>query len=562
MQKKWNVKKYDIEKVEEISNKFNISNNLAKLLISRNIGEDEIENFLNGTLKDLKDPYEIKDMEKIVTRIMNAIERKEKICIYGDYDVDGITSITIMYKFLRELSADVSYYLPDRLIEGYGVNKDAIKMIADTGVKLIITVDCGITAVSETEFAKELGIDMCITDHHECGDVLPDAFCIVNPKQKDDTFKFKFHAGVGVAFKCLQAISNRLNMDESSYLKYLDIVAIGTVSDIVPLLDENRIISKYGIKMIENTDNVGLKALLNIVNFKNLDSTMISFGLAPRINACGRMGNASLAVKLFLEENSEVARELAITLDKLNSKRQQIEKEIYESAMKVIEEKKLYNKSSIVLYNEDWHSGVIGIVASRIVNMYNKPVILLIKENGMIRGSGRCAKGISLYESLDKCKEDLIQFGGHELAAGLSMEEKNVEKFIYDFENVICEKLGGEELSQVVDIDFEISLSDLNVELLKDIYTLKPYGQSNRAPLFLYRNLRVQAVRTIGDGKHLKLVLKDKNKYIDVVGFSQGEKRDAITIGDKIDVVCEVELNEYNGKRTIQLILQDFKKSI
>lgn len=562
MQKKWNVKKYDIEKVEEISNKFNISSNLAKLLISRNIGEDEIDNFLNGTLKDLKDPYEIKDMEKIVTRIMNAIDRKEKICIYGDYDVDGITSITIMYKFLRELSADVSYYLPDRLIEGYGVNKDAIKMIADTGVKLIITVDCGITAVGEIEFAKELGIDVCITDHHECGDVLPDAFCIVNPKQKDDIFKFKFHAGVGVAFKCLQAISNRLNMDESSYLKYLDIVAIGTVSDIVPLLDENRIISKYGIKMIENTDNVGLRALLNIVNFKNLDSTMISFGLAPRINACGRMGNASLAVKLFLEENEEVAMELAITLDKLNSKRQQIEKEIYESAMKVIEEKKLYNKSSIVLYNEGWHSGVIGIVASRIVNMYNKPVILLIKENGMIRGSGRCAKGISLYESLDKCKEDLIQFGGHELAAGLSMEEENVEKFIYDFENVICEKLGGEELSQVVDIDFEISLSDLNVELLKDIYTLKPYGQSNRAPLFLYRNLRVQVVRTIGDGKHLKLVLKDKNKYIDVVGFSQGEKRDAITIGDKIDVVCEVELNEYNGKRTIQLILQDFKKSI
>ena len=351
-------------------------------------------------------------------------------------------------------------------------------------------------------------------------------------------------------------------LEKEATEKYLDIVAIGTVSDIVPLLDENRIISKYGIKMIENTDNVGLRALLNIVNFKNLDSTMISFGLAPRINACGRMGNASLAVKLFLEENEEVARELAITLDKLNSKRQQIEKEIYESAMKVIEEKKLYNKSSIVLYNEGWHSGVIGIVASRIVNMYNKPVILLIKENGMIRGSGRCAKGISLYESLDKCKEDLIQFGGHELAAGLSMEEENVEKFIYDFENVICEKLGGEELSQVVDIDFEISLSDLNVELLKDIYTLKPYGQSNRAPLFLYRNLRVQAVRTIGDGKHLKLVLKDKNKYIDVVGFSQGEKRDAITIGDKIDVVCEVELNEYNGKRTIQLILQDFKKSI
>ena len=562
MPKVWNVRKYNKDEVVKYIDKYKISNILAKLLIARNVKLDDVDMYLNGDISYLRDPYEIKDMEKFVDRVLLAIENKEKICIYGDYDVDGITSITIMYKYLTSLGAIITYYLPDRLVEGYGINNEAIDEIAKQDVKLIISVDCGITAVNEAEYAKSLGIDMIITDHHECGENLPNVIGIINPKQKDDTFKFKLHAGVGVAFKCLSAISKRLNLDEESYLKYLDIVAIGTVSDIVSLVDENRIISKYGIKMIENTSNIGLKALLKTTNFKTIDSTMISFGLAPRINACGRMGNASLAVKLFLEEDEEVADKLAIELDRLNVKRQQIEKEIYDSAIETITKNKLYNKNTIVMYDEAWHSGVIGIVASRLVAIYNKPVILLTKENGIVRGSGRCVSGISLYDSLTKCKDYLIQFGGHELAAGLSIEEKNIEEFIKVFEEVVKDTLNGRIIEQVLDIDYELSLEDLNVNLLKDIYALKPFGQNNQAPLFLYKNLKVEAVRTISDGKHLKLVLKDKNKLIDAIGFGIGERRDEIVIGKRIDIVCMVTLNEFNGKRTIEFVLNDFKMSI
>ena len=429
-------------------------------------------------------------------------------------------------------------------------------------LEVAIKLHCGITAVNEAEYAKSLGIDMLITDHHECGEVLPDVVGIINPKRKDDTFKFKLHAGVGVAFKCLCALSKRLGLDENSYLKYLDIVAIGTVSDIVALLDENRIISKYGIKIIEDTKNVGLKALLKVTNFKTYDSTMISFGLAPRINACGRMGNASLAVKLFLEENKEKADTLAAELDKLNVKRQDIEKKIFDTAIETINKEKLANKNTIVMYDEEWHSGVIGIVASRLVAIYNKPVILLTKENGVVRGSGRCVSGISLYDSLTKCKDYLIQFGGHELAAGLSIEEEKIPEFINAFEETVKNTLNGKVIEQVINIDSELVFEDLNVNLLKDVYTLKPFGQNNQAPLFIYKNLKVEAVRTISDGKHLKLTLKDKNKLIDAVGFSMGDRRDEITIGQKINIVCTVDLNEFNGKRMLEFILTDFKASI
>src|SRR5574344_546870 len=320
MQNVWNVKKYDEDKVQELKEKYNISEMMAKLIISREI--EYVELFLNGTLKDLKDPFYMKDMDKFVKRVSRAIDNKEKICIYGDYDVDGITSITIMYKFLTALDANVMYYLPDRLIEGYGINLSALDKIKRDCASLVITGDCGITAIDEVEYAKKIGLDMCITDHHECADILPSSICIVNPKQKDDK-TFSMLAGVGVAFKCIMALAKKYNLDETSYLKYLDIVAVGTISDIVSLVDENRIISKYGLEMMKHTKNLGLKSLLSITNFKNIDSTMVSFGMAPRINACGRMGNAKLAVKLLLEKDKEEADNLAIKLNELNTKRQQ-----------------------------------------------------------------------------------------------------------------------------------------------------------------------------------------------------------------------------------------------
>ncbi len=561
MQKTWCLRKYDEKQIEKIKSTYNVSDIMAKLLISRDIEFKDIDMFLNGTIDDLYDPYDIKDMEKIVERIDIAIKRNEKICIYGDYDVDGITSITIMYKFLTKLGLDIMYYLPDRLVEGYGINNNALEEIKESGVTLIITVDCGITAIDEIEYAKKLGLDVCITDHHECTDKLPNAYAVVNPKRKDDKSKFKMLAGVGVAFKCLMAIAKKYNLPEESYLKYLDIVSIGTISDIVPLVGENRIISKYGLKMMEKTKNLGLKELLKIVNYKDIDSMMVSFGMAPRINACGRMGNASAAVKLLLETDSQKAEKIAVELDELNQERKNVESLIFNQALELIEKENLENKNSIVLYNSSWHNGVIGIVASRLVNMYYKPVILLTKEHGFIRGSGRCPAGFSLYDALGECKDLLIQFGGHELAAGLSIKEENIEAFIKKFEEVVESR--KETISeQIINIDSIISRRNLNAQIIKDIRFLKPYGQSNQVPIFLYKGLKVAAIRTIKDDKHLKLVLKDDRSLIDAVGFSLGARRDEIRIGDKIDVVANVELNSYNTPKTIQLVIQDFKKSV
>ena len=561
MQKTWCLRKYDEKQIEKIKSTYNVSDIMAKLLISRDIEFKDIDMFLNGTIDDLYNPYDIKDMEKIVERIDIAIKRNEKICIYGDYDVDGITSITIMYKFLTKLGLDIMYYLPDRLVEGYGINNNALEEIKESGVTLIITVDCGITAIDEIEYAKKLGLDVCITDHHECTDKLPNAYAVVNPKRKDDKSKFKMLAGVGVAFKCLMAIAKKYNLPKESYLKYLDIVSIGTISDIVPLVGENRIISKYGLKMMEKTKNLGLKELLKIVNYKDIDSMMVSFGMAPRINACGRMGNASAAVKLLLETDSQKAEKIAVELDELNQERKNVESLIFNQALELIEKENLENKNSIVLYNSSWHNGVIGIVASRLVNMYYKPVILLTKEHGFIRGSGRCPAGFSLYDALGECKDLLIQFGGHELAAGLSIKEENIEAFIKKFEEVVESR--KETISeQIINIDSIISRRNLNAQIIKDIRFLKPYGQSNQVPIFLYKGLKVAAIRTIKDDKHLKLVLKDDRSLIDAVGFSLGARRDEIRIGDKIDVVANVELNSYNTPKTIQLVIQDFKKSV
>ena len=561
MQKTWCLKKYDEEKIEKIKSTYNVSDIMAKLLMSRNIEFQDIDMFLNGTIDDLYDPYDIKDMEKIVDRIDVALKRHEKVCIYGDYDVDGITSITIMYKFLTKLGIDIMYYLPDRLVEGYGINNNALDEIKSQGVSLIITVDCGITAIEEIEYAKKIGLDVCITDHHECTENLPDAYAIINPKRKDDNSKFKMLAGVGVAFKCLMAIAEKYNLAKEEYLKYLDIVSIGTISDIVPLVGENRIISKYGLKIMEKTKNLGLKELLKIVNYKDIDSMMVSFGMAPRINACGRMGNASAAVKLLLEKDYQKAEKIAMELDELNQERKNVESIIYNQALDIIKKENLEDKNSIVLYNSSWHNGVIGIVASRLVNMYYKPVILLTKEHGFIRGSGRCPSGFSLYDALSECKELLIQFGGHELAAGLSIDEKNIEAFIEKFEEVVKNRKYTIS-DQIINIDSVISRKNLNAQIIKDIRALKPYGQSNQVPIFLYKGLKVAAIRTIKDDKHLKLVLKDDKSLIDAVGFSLGIRRDEIRIGDKIDVVANIELNSYNTPKTIQLVIQDFKKSV
>lgn len=556
----WNQKDLDEEKVKQIVEKFKINEFLAKLLVVRNIELDEVELFLKPTLKDIQDPYEIKDMDKFVERILEAIKNKDKICIYGDYDVDGITSITVMYKYLKDLGLEVDYYMPNRLTEGYGLSNEGILEIKERKKSdLIISVDCGITADKEAIYAKELGIDLIITDHHNCPDILPEAIAVINPKRKDDTSNFKYHAGVGVAFKCIMAISKKLNLSEDSYLKFLDIVCLGTIADIVALTDENRVLVKYGLEKMKVTKNIGLSSLIEICNMTDLDTSFVSYSLAPRINACGRMGRANIAVDMMLSGLRAQASIMADRLDTLNRERQTIEKNILEEIKEIVDNS-TEEKSSIVLYNENWHNGVLGIVAARLVALYNKPVVLLTMENGVIRGSSRCPLKFLLYTSLEKCKDLLVRFGGHELAAGLTIEKDKIEEFSNRFDD-ICKENKQELKDKVLDIDLELTSKDLTSDTVKAINMLKPFGHSNAEPLFMFRNFKINTISTISENKHLKLTLKSDNVLINTIAFSAGERRDEFVIGDEVDVIGNLAINKYNGTKTLQIIIKDFKKS-
>ena len=386
MTKKWKVYDIDNNKVNELIDNYNINELLATILVNRNIvDEEKLKVFLNPTRKDFHDPFLMPDMNIAVDRIIQAINKKEKVIIYGDYDADGITSITVLKKFLEDVDLKADYYIPNRLEEGYGLNDDAIKNISSNKYDLMITVDCGISAVEEINYAKQLGLETIITDHHEVGDELPQALAVVDAKRKDNKYPCRDLAGVGVVFKLIQAISIKLDLKEEAYLKYLDIVCVGTISDIVPLVDENRVITKLGLMLVNQTKNIGLKSLILSSGYKKIDSTTISFGIAPRINACGRMGHAEEALKLFLSKNINEVNELTKVLNDYNILRQSTEKRIYEEALNQIQENHLEEKETIIVAGENWHHGVIGIVSSKITELYFKPSILLCYENDIAK---------------------------------------------------------------------------------------------------------------------------------------------------------------------------------
>lgn len=561
MNKIWKIKEIDNTKVKEYVEKFKISEVAAKMLLAKDLTEDKIDEYLNPSIEKLHDPYLLNDMDILVDRIILAKDRKEKVAIYGDYDVDGITSITLIYTFLRDLGLDMVYYLPDRIEEGYGLNTEALKKLKDEGVSLVITVDCGISAVNEVEYAKSIGLDVCITDHHECSDTLPKAISIVNPKRPDSTYPFNSLAGVGVTFKVLSAIVKRLGLDENEYLKYLDIAAVGTIADIVPLVGENRIITANGLELLAKTKNEGLKALMKVARIEKVDSDNVSFGIAPRINASGRMADATVAVKMLLAENEMEAYKYAKVLDAQNTKRQEVEKGIYNEAIAQIERDGLDKKKTMVIAGENWHQGVIGIVASKLTEKYLKPVILLAHDGETAKGSGRIPAGISLYDALSECSDLLTTFGGHELAAGLTLEAKNIEAFREKFEQVIT-SMKEEDFVRVIDIDTEITKKDITLNILDDINLLAPFGQKNKKPVFMYKNLKVTSVSTLKEDKHLKFRLSDGDFYVDAVFFGAGNRRDEVTLGDKIDVAVNISLNEFQGRKSIQFLMSDFKKSM
>lgn len=562
MIKKWEIYNSDEQKVKEICEKYNLNEVIGKIIVNRKVvNDDDVRIFITPTRDDFHDPFLFKDMDIAVNRIIKAIDNKENILIYGDYDADGITSTTVLKKYLQERGGLVNTYIPNRLDEGYGLNKEAIKKIKDMRTDLVITVDCGISGIDEVEYAKELGLEVIVTDHHEVGDVLPNALAVIDAKRKDNTYPFNMLAGVGVVFKLIQAISIKLNLKAEEYLKYLDLVCVGTISDIVPLEGENRTIAKLGLMLIRVTKNLGLRELIKSSGYKEIDSNTISFGVAPRINACGRMGHEDEALNLFLAETKEEAIKITKKLNDYNVLRQTTEKAIYEDAISKIEEENIENKNSIVVGGYNWHHGVIGIVSSKVTEKYYKPSILLCFEDDLAKGSGRSIQGFDLHDALTKCGDLLDKYGGHAMAVGLTLKKEHFEEFKARFEEV-AKKANIKEMIPTLYIDEEVKLKDINMDLVKSLSILEPFGEANKVPLFLIRNLKIDSIRALSDGKHLKLLLTDGNTLVDSIGFNMGYLSSEYQIGDKVDIVGNIGINRFRDMENIQITLKDIRSSI
>ena len=561
MKKNWTIRKENPKLRDKISKSLGVSPLTAQILINRGIGnETEANLFLNSTLFDLPSPYLMKGMDRAVERIKRAITDGEKIAIYGDYDVDGVTSTALFYTFLKGLGADVIFYNPDRLREGYGVNMEAVRKLAEGGVKLFISGDCGITAVKEVEEAKRLGADFIVTDHHKPPEELPEAVSILNPQLPDCKYPGKAIAGVGVVFNLVVALRRALREDgffrkgEPNLADYLDLVALGTVADCAPLTDVNRIFVREGMKRMENPKRTGILALKEASSISGAVNTFdLGFKLGPRINASGRLSTAGKAVELFISDDLRSAREIAKALSRENSERQNMEADILSDAVRQIEtEPGILNPNSIVIASPDWHPGVIGIVASRIVERYERPTILIaIDGNGIGKGSGRSVEGLNIYSALSECSELFEQFGGHEQAAGLSIKAENIERLREMFEKSITGS--GHAYEPRLDIDFEVELSELTDALLTELGMLEPYGIGNPEPVLAARSVEVVSQRVFKD-KHLGLRLRQGSVSLDGIWFNSGE---VSTLPSKIDIAFTPEFNKWNGKKDIRLRIID-----
>ena len=567
--KRWDYinKTCDKTLVCNLARELNVPTVIASVLVNRGIcNEPDARSYLNKAISCVRHPFELKDSQKAASRIKDAIKNNEKIVIYGDYDVDGITATSILYMFLREQDANVSFYIPNRSDEGYGINMLALQKFKKDGASLLITVDCGITAVGEVELARALGIDVIITDHHTCKEELPKAYAVINPKQPDCSYPFKSLAGVGVAFKLVLALALEMGYSAREYFdKYIDLVAIGTIADVVSLTDENRIFVANGINNIKNTKNVGLKALFETSGLadKSINAGSISFAIAPRINAAGRVGSASLAVELLVTDSPERAREIALTLEEENRERQKTENEILKDALLMIADMEDAKKKKVFeLAKEDWHHGVIGIVASRIVDRFYKPTILISLKDNLGKGSGRSVKGFNLFDALTNCQDILLKYGGHELAAGLGLNYADVDEFDKQINKYAEDVLKDNQLVPSISIDAELDTSEISLVTAQALLVLEPFGMGNSQPVFSLCDGAITSVRTLSDGKHCKFSVTKNGKYFDFVGFGMGTLTEHFVVGDKIDVAFTMGINHYLGEKNLQLIIKDARASI
>ncbi|WP_313801144.1 single-stranded-DNA-specific exonuclease RecJ [Cytobacillus sp.] len=555
---RWIVRKSNEEKENLLVQELNITPLLASLLVNRGIETPEIaRHFLFDQDQEFHDPFLLTDMDVAVSRIKEAIEKQEAILIYGDYDADGVTSTTVMMKTLQELGANVEFYIPNRFTEGYGPNIPAFQHAAETGMKLIITVDTGIAAVNEAKAAKELGLDLIITDHHEPGPELPEALAIIHPKLENSDYPFRDLAGVGVAFKLAHALYGRL----PEHL--LEIAAIGTIADLVSLKGENRLIAKRGIRRLQSTSNAGLKALLklNKVEVNSINEETIGFLIAPRLNAAGRLESADPAVDLLLTDDNLVAEAIAEEIEQLNKDRQAIVNEITEQAIREVEEKYPVKENAVlVIGREGWNAGVIGIVASKLVDKFYRPAIVLSYdiEKGLAKGSARSIAGFDLFKNLSDCREILPHFGGHPMAAGMTLKLDDVDDLRSRLNTAAKEQLSEEDFIPVTHIDGEIALHDIHLSSLEELQKLSPYGMDNPKPKILIKNANISAMRKIGsDQNHLKMTIENDGHTLDGVGFGLGSLFEQISPSSQISVIGELSINEWNNIRKPQMFLQD-----
>ncbi|MFH1542635.1 MAG: single-stranded-DNA-specific exonuclease RecJ [bacterium] len=552
MKKTWQIKQADYTGIEQLLNNRGI-NQAA-----------DIEAFLNPRLSFLKDPMEIPNIESAVKRVLLAKERNEKVLVYGDYDVDGVTGTAILLHVLKYLGLQADYHIPHRHEEGYGLSLPAVKEIAEAGVKLIITVDCGIANVAEVKLANELGLTVIITDHHTIPDKLPEAYAIVNPKMITGPHPSKNLAGAGVAFKFAWALLRMAGGKDNQFLtSLLDLAALGTFADVVPLVGENRIIAANGLKALNDRKRLGVRHLIEVAALSdNLSVRDVTFGLAPRINAAGRLEHASKSVELFITDDAENARSIATELQKINLKRRAIGTSIQDSVFNRITDEHVANNKVVVMSGEDWHPGVVGIVASKVVDTYSRPAVLVAVNDGVGRGSARSVSGINIYELLASCSDLFVEFGGHAGAAGFEIKPENINNFITRLQDHANKTVSNESLKPVIEIDAELAPNKISLNLVKELSRLEPFGEGNPEPIFVSRKLNLVEQRRVGGtGKHLKAKFADGPVTLEAIGFGLGDMSDNLNYNDKYDVVYNLQANEWNGFETVQLCLIDIRKA-
>ena len=565
MKKRWVLKSTDIKKANDVAKQLNVSEILGQLLVQRGIdGFDDAKRFFRPQLADLYDPFLMKDMEKAVARLQEAIKDNQKIMIYGDYDVDGTTSVSMVYHFLSQFTENISYYIPDRYTEGYGVSAKGISFAAAENVDLLITLDCGIKAIDRVDDGNQENIDFIICDHHRPGDQMPQAIAILDPKQPDCGYPFKELCGCGVGFKLLQAFCIKQDIKPEKLYPYLDLVSLAIGADIVPIIDENRIMAYHGLKQINKNPRFGLKALLQTAKAnKKITVTDLVFIAGPRINAAGRIKSGRKAVELLISSDEEMALGFSKDIEEDNLFRRTLDRRITQEALEMIDGISAWKEAkSTVVYSSDWHKGVIGIVASRLIESYYRPTIVFTKSGNVAAGSARSVKGFDIYEALGKCKDYLIQFGGHKYAAGMTIEIDKIDEFRAEFEAVVSEGIDPECLIPEISIDMELDFADISAKLYRIMMQMAPFGPGNMAPTFVSRNVTDFGYsKAVGETQdHLKLFVRQNgSQAFSGIAFNMGPYYPKVKSGNPFDIAYTIEENTWKEKTSLQLRIKDLR---